>query len=141
MHVRTLSSLNLAKNRAAIQGWHGLEDGGCKDDLIRTSTAYFRVVGTHALNTYEAAAGISFASVISSTCDIDLLWDTRKRVIFAQRLANDSPSMLADLQKVDKSFQVLDKQKCTAINQSSKPTLWNGCCASGCRIYHLINLG
>lgn len=78
---------------------------------------YFRVVGTHALYAYEAAAGIRFASEITSTRDIDLLWDTRKRVMFAQRLTQDSPSMLAALQKVDKTFQVIEDQKCTAINK------------------------
>ena len=78
---------------------------------------YFRVVGTHALYAYEAAAGVSFSSEITSTRDIDLLWDTRKRVMFAQRLAKDSPSMLAALQKVDKSFQVIEDQKYTAVNK------------------------
>ena len=78
---------------------------------------HFRVVGTHALYAYEAAAGVRFASEITATRDIDLLWDTRKRVTFAQKLAKDSPSMLAALQKVDKSFQIIDEQKYTAINK------------------------
>lgn len=78
---------------------------------------YFRVVGTHALYAYEAASGVRLASEITSTRDIDLLWDTRKRVMFAQRLAQDAPSMLAVLQKVDKSFQVIEDQKYTAINK------------------------
>jgi hypothetical protein len=78
---------------------------------------YFSVVGTHALYAYEAAAGLRFASEITSTRDIDLLWDTRKRVMFAQRLKQDSPSMLAALQKVDKTFQVIEDQKYTAINK------------------------
>lgn len=78
---------------------------------------YFRVVGTHALYAYEAAAGVRFASEITSTRDIDLLWDTRKRVTFAQKLLQDSPSMLAALQKVDKTFQVSEEQKYTAINK------------------------
>jgi hypothetical protein len=78
---------------------------------------YFRVVGTHSLYAYEAAAGVSFAAEITSTRDIDLLWDTRKRVTFTQKLMQDSPSMLAALQKVDKTFQVIEDQKYTAINQ------------------------
>ena len=78
---------------------------------------YFRVVGTHALYAYEAAAGVRFASEITATRDIDLLWDTRKRVTFAQKLAQDSPSMLAALQKVDKSFEIIEDQKFTAINK------------------------
>jgi hypothetical protein len=79
--------------------------------------AYFRVVGTHALYAYEAAAGVRFASEITSTRDIDLLWDTRKRVTFAQKLVQDAPSMLAALQKVDKTFQVNEDQKYTAVNK------------------------
>ena len=79
---------------------------------------YFRVVGTHALYAYEAAAGVHFASQVTTTRDIDLLWDTRKRVAFAQTLAKDSPSMLAALQKVDKTFQIPPDQKYTAINQN-----------------------
>lgn len=78
---------------------------------------YFRVVGTHALYAYEAAAGVRFASEITSTRDIDLLWDTRKRVTFAQKLVKDAPSMLAALQKVDKTFQVNEDQKYTASNK------------------------
>ena len=74
-------------------------------------------MGTHCLYAYEAAAGVRFASEITSTRDIDLLWDTRKRVTFAQRLLQDSPSMLAALQKVDKSFQVNEDQKYTAVNK------------------------
>jgi hypothetical protein len=78
---------------------------------------FFRVVGTHALYAYEAAAGVRFASEITATRDIDLLWDTRKRVTFAQKLVQDAPSMLAALQKVDKSFQVNEEQKYTAANK------------------------
>ena len=78
---------------------------------------HFRVVGTHALYAYETAAGISFSSEITSTRDIDLLWDTRKRVVFSQRLALDSPSMLAALKKADKTFELLEDQKYTAVNK------------------------
>ncbi len=79
---------------------------------------YFRVVGTHALYAYEAAAGIRFASEVTSTRDIDLLWDARRRVTFAQMLVKDSPSMLSILQKVDKTFELNPDQKYTAINKS-----------------------
>ena len=78
---------------------------------------YFRVVGTYALYAYEAAAGVRFASEITSTRDIDLLWDTRKRVTFAHKLAQDAPSMLAALQKVDKTFVLNEEQKYTAVNK------------------------
>lgn len=66
---------------------------------------------------HEAAAGVRFASEITSTRDIDLLWDTRKRVAFAQKLQQDAPTMLAALQKVDKTFEIIEDQKHTAVNQ------------------------
>ena len=78
---------------------------------------FFRIVGTHALYAYEAAAGVRFASEITATRDIDLLWDTRKRLTFTQKLLQDSPSMLAALQKVDKTFEVIEDQKYTAVNK------------------------
>jgi hypothetical protein len=78
---------------------------------------FFRIVGTHALYAYEAAAGVRFASEITATRDVDLLWDTRKRLTFTQKLLQDSPSMLAALQKVDKTFEVIEDQRYTAVNQ------------------------
>jgi hypothetical protein len=77
---------------------------------------HFRVVGTHALYAYEAASGVNLSSDVTSTRDIDLLWDTRKRVAFAQRLTLDSPSMLEALRKVDKTFELREDQKYTAVN-------------------------
>ncbi|MDZ4360082.1 MAG: GSU2403 family nucleotidyltransferase fold protein, partial [Variovorax sp.] len=55
---------------------------------------HFRVVGTHALYAYEAAASITFDAEAVATRYIDLLWDTRKRVQFATRLAKVDSSML-----------------------------------------------
>lgn len=78
---------------------------------------HFRVVGTYALYAYETAAGVRLSSEVTTTRDIDLLWDTRKRVVFAQRLALDSPSMLEALKKADKTFELLEDQKYTAVNQ------------------------
>ncbi len=70
---------------------------------------YFRVVGTHALYAYEAAA--------VATRDIDLLWDVRQRIRFATQLARVDSSVLGLLQKVDKSFRLRTLQKYTAVNQ------------------------
>lgn len=77
---------------------------------------YFRVVGTHALYAYETAAGVRLGSDVTTTMDIDLLWDTRHRVVFAEQLARNAPSMLAVLQKVDKTFVLKSDQKYTAVN-------------------------
>lgn len=77
---------------------------------------HFRVVGTHALYAYETAAGMRLDSRVTTTNDIDLLWDTRRRLVFAEQLARSAPSMLAVLQKVDKSFALRPDQKYTAAN-------------------------
>ncbi len=77
---------------------------------------HFRVVGTHALYAYEAAAGVTFDDAAVATRDIDLLWDVRKRVAFATALRQVDTSMLGVLQKVDSTFRVRSTQKYTAVN-------------------------
>jgi hypothetical protein len=77
---------------------------------------HFRVVGTHALYAYEAAAGVRFDDGALATRDIDLLWDVRKRVAFATALNRIDSSMLGVLRQVDPSFRVRDTQKYTAVN-------------------------
>lgn len=78
---------------------------------------HFRVVGTHALYAYEAAAGVRLAADALATRDIDLLWDTRKRIVFATQLARVDSSMLGVLRKVDASFRLRQSQKYTAVNK------------------------
>ena len=89
--------------------------------LARLSSAglseHFRVVGTHALYAYEAAAGVCLDAQTLATRDIDLLWDTRKRIIFSTQLARVSTSMLGMLQKVDRTFRMRKSQKYTAVNK------------------------
>ena len=78
---------------------------------------HFRVVGTHALYAYEAAAGVRLDADTLATRDIDLLWDTRKRIIFSTQLARVDSSMLGVLKKVDASFRMRRSQKYTAVNK------------------------
>lgn len=78
---------------------------------------HFRVVGTHALYAYEAAAGVRFDDGTLATLDIDLLWDVRKRVAFATALNRIDSSMLGVLRQVDSTFRVRDTQKYTAVNK------------------------
>lgn len=88
------------------------------DRLARTRLqAFFRVVGTHALYAYEAAAGVMVDSDAVATRDIDLLWDVRRRLRFATALARVDSSMLGVLQKVDPSFRIRSLQRYTAVNQ------------------------
>ena len=78
---------------------------------------HFRVVGTHALYAYEAAAGVRLDTDALATRDIDLLWDTRKRIIFSTQLARVDSSMLGVLKKVDPSFRMRQSQEYTAVNK------------------------
>lgn len=78
---------------------------------------HFRVVGTHALYAYEAAAGVRLQADALATRDMDLLWDTRKRLQFATQLARVDRSMLGVLQKVDGTFRLRKSQLYTAVNK------------------------
>lgn len=78
---------------------------------------HFRVVGTHALYAYEAAAGVRLDSDTLATRDMDLLWDTRKRILFSTQLAKVDSSMLGVLKKVDNTFRIRQSQKYTAVNK------------------------
>jgi hypothetical protein len=78
---------------------------------------HFRVVGTHALYAYEATAGVRLDSDALATRDMDLLWDTRKRILFSTQLAKVDSSMLGVLKKVDNSFRIRKSQKYTAVNK------------------------
>lgn len=77
---------------------------------------HFTVVGTHALYAYEAAAGVRFEPEALATRDIDLLWDTRKRIRFVTRMRILESSMIGLLQKVDRTFQLRPDQRYTAVN-------------------------
>ena len=82
---------------------------------------HFRVVGTHALYAYEAAAGVRLDAKTLATREIDLLWDTRKRIIFSTQLARVDSSMPGVLKKVDATFRMpklsARSQKYTAVNK------------------------
>jgi hypothetical protein len=54
---------------------------------------FFRVVGTHALYAYETVAGVRLDSEVLATRDMDLLWDTRKRIMFFTQLARVDSSV------------------------------------------------
>lgn len=86
--------------------------------LHRSSMSrYFTVIGTHALYAYEAAAGVRIANPEAlATQDVDLLWDTRKRVSFVTQMKLQGSSMIGLLRKVDPSFQIRRDQLYTAVN-------------------------
>jgi hypothetical protein len=74
------------------------------------------VIGTNSLLAYEAMAGVRFDRDIMATTDIDLLGDHKARVRLAVEGDLAEPSLLALLQKVDKSFQVVQNQNFRAAN-------------------------
>ncbi len=77
---------------------------------------HFLTVGTHALYAYEAAAGGRITPEALATQDVDLLFDTRKRVTFFARLEEADLSFINVLQKADKTFEVKPDQLHTAVN-------------------------
>lgn len=77
---------------------------------------HFIVIGTHALYAYEAAAGVRFEEGALATRDVDLLWDTRKRVQFWSQMKETDTTMLNALRKVDKTFELREDQPSTAVN-------------------------
>ena len=76
----------------------------------------FLVIGTHALYAYETMAGVMFPDDAMSTQDIDLLFDTRKRLKFFTQIKRLDQSFLQVLQRADKTFRIKDGQLYTAVN-------------------------
>ena len=66
-----------------------------------------RVAGTNALFAYEAAAGVRFPVGVTTTEDIDLLFDARARIDFLAEEDFGERSVIALLKRVDRSFERL----------------------------------
>jgi hypothetical protein len=61
------------------------------------------VVGTHSLFAYEARAGILFDGALTTTQDLDLLWDSRQRLSLAL-VEERAEGVIGLLRRVDRSF-------------------------------------
>lgn len=72
------------------------------------------IVGTNALYAYEAAAAVYFEAEILATDDIDILWDSRKKISIA---STEPEGFIGLLKKVDKSFETMGKNKFRAANK------------------------
>lgn len=79
---------------------------------------HFLTIGTHALYAYESACGVRFIPDALATQDIDLLFDSRKRLSFVSKLKKMDTSFIGALQRADPTFRVMSNQKQTAINAS-----------------------
>jgi hypothetical protein len=75
-----------------------------------------RVLGTNAIYAYEAAAGVRIDPGLTTTEDIDLLFDSRGGLTFVATEDVSERSLLRVLQKVDRSFQKAS-QTFRAVNQ------------------------
>ena len=68
-----------------------------------------RVLGTNALYAYEAAAGVHIEAALTTTEDIDLLFDSRFRLDVLAMEDTEEPSLIHILQKADRSFHRTDQ--------------------------------
>ena len=73
------------------------------------------IVGTHALYAYEMMAGVRIDSGMLATGDMDLLWDSRKKIKIASDV--DVNGILPLLKQADKSFARLDDKHYAAANK------------------------
>lgn len=78
--------------------------------------AHIKTIGTHALFAYEAACGVRIQQGAMATLDVDLFFDTRKRISFFTQMHRHNASFLKIIQKADPSFRVMEDQKHTAVN-------------------------
>jgi hypothetical protein len=79
---------------------------------------HFITIGTHALYAFESACGVRFVPDALATQDLDLLFDSRKRMSFVSHMRRMDSSFIGALQKADPSFRVMPDQKQTAINSA-----------------------
>jgi hypothetical protein len=79
---------------------------------------HFLTIGTHALYAFESACGVRCLPGALATQDIDLLFDSRKRMAFVSQMKRLDSSFIGALRKADPSFRVMQDQKQTAINDT-----------------------
>lgn len=75
-----------------------------------------RVVGTHAIYAYEAAAGGFADPEVTTTEDIDLLYDARRELGFIAQGEIAEAGLIGLLKRVDRSFERA-RQNFRAVNQ------------------------
>lgn len=80
--------------------------------------SHFLSIGTHALYAYESACGVRVMPDLLATQNIDLLFDSQKRMAFSHQLKRLDSSFIGALQKADPTFRTRSDQKQTAVNAS-----------------------
>lgn len=90
----------------------GLRKAGLQD--------HFLVIGTNALYAYETHAGVRLSGDVTATTDVDLLWDSRKRIT----LLSDGDEhfgrhgLIGIIKKADPSFELQSGDEYRAVNSS-----------------------
>lgn len=77
---------------------------------------HFTVVGAHALYAYESAGGVRFSVAAVANRDFDPLWDTRRGIRLVTQMEALGSSMIGLIRKVDPTFELVQGERCTAIN-------------------------
>ena len=81
---------------------------------------HFLVIGTNALYAYETHAGVRLSGDVTATTDVDLLWDSRKRIT----LLSDGDEhfnrhgLIGIIKKADASFELQSGGEYRAVNSS-----------------------
>ncbi|MFH0726377.1 MAG: nucleotidyltransferase domain-containing protein [Pseudomonadota bacterium] len=76
------------------------------------------VIGTNALYAYEASAGVFFESGLTSTRDMDILWDVRTRLRLLSTDPVDTSGLIGILRKADKTFDPIGRKSFRAVNHT-----------------------
>lgn len=77
-----------------------------------------QVAGTHALYALERACGVHVSSVLATTNDMDLLWDSRAGLKPAATPELRISGVMGRLQKLDRTFRLMGKNSYRAVNSA-----------------------
>ena len=75
------------------------------------------VIGTNAMYAYEAAAGVFFDNSMMSTKDVDILWDTRRKLTLVTNSNRKPDGLLGIIRKADRSFELVRSGDFRAVNR------------------------
>lgn len=109
-HERLNAALRVGRTpNVVISLLEEVRKAGLQDHLL--------VIGTNALFAYESHVGVRFNGDVTTTGDIDLLWDSRKKITLLAHGDDDfsKAGLIGLLQKIDATFQ-LDEGKNSAVN-------------------------
>lgn len=110
-HIRLSRALRVGRvPNMVVEALNALAKAGLQKNFL--------TAGTQALYAYETACGLRAQAEATATQDIDLLLDTRKYLQFTSTMKHLDTSLLSIFQKIDKTFELRDDQKYTAINSA-----------------------